>query len=656
MKLTRDKKRELVFILIGMLIFGIFATAPFLVTIFSLSPGMRFAPVHDLNHQFSDAYYHSAFVNRIINSGITATGSPTASELAGFAHMENFRFAPLWVAAFPGLFTNNMKFVYLFDCFISGCLYFLFPFLIARKLRQNRWASLFCSVVVFLYTTSWWGEISFHPLVFQGSNLSVLKKYIMTFFNAPFNRFQDIYALPTVSQSLRYMHLSISGLILLAFFLSLICFLSKQSKISLGFIFVLLIFNAYSYPSHMVISFGVAGVSSLYTFFIRDKKTALHLLAVTLAAGVFLLITGYLPKLFDTMNSTVLMTRILGTSGLVFTSSSIVRVIFGVLTNKYMLTGIIMLFLINKFILDLNKTLVPFIIFGCCLSFLFMFKISDIINRFFSRGIDQIWLLTISVVITALINTIKEKLSVSNVDIRKTAAKVIVGMESVCLAIAICVPSYGMYKYTNAVADSEVFAIDASLDDALIWLDANAENMDTVAAVDWKDITLIPVYTRASVFAGHVVIDERTPEDELLRYAAMWKALGLPREDLLSRFEISVAATHELRTTSPSSKTNNPPFVDEYSSNAAHLIYGLTYWPYITEVDGITIATSDYKTTPALNDYFVNVYDTVNLEMFFNQVEFVMLSGEFLDLPHSVPESFVLAYENDTHKIYRRSE
>jgi hypothetical protein len=190
---------------------------------------------------------------------------------------------------------------------------------------------------------------------------------------------------------------------------------------------------------------------------------------------------------------------------------------------------------------------------------------------------------------------------------------------------------------------------------ALKWIDKNVAAGTTVAALDWDDITFIPIYTHAKLAVDNMIVGGRSPADEMKRYAAVWKILGLDESQLRQRIANSTRAAQRRLTQTPQSLRSPPLVADPEMYASGQIAEALIYWPYVKTVQGLTVVDANNVVTTDFVEWAMSLYRVSDPVASVKDlgIEYLVLSGAERSLPVSFGVLTKLVFENATHRILR---
>jgi hypothetical protein len=183
------------------------------------------------------------------------------------------------------------------------------------------------------------------------------------------------------------------------------------------------------------------------------------------------------------------------------------------------------------------------------------------------------------------------------------------------------------------------------------WVRTNVPPRTTIAALNWNDIAFLGVYTNTNMASGYSDLSGRSPAEQLRNFVGVWKLLGFSREELRKLVADGIPA---LLRRHRGTDVRKPPFntPDDYAS--AELVAGLLYWPYLSSVGPLRIA-SDHTTDFALVAYVERLFDETNSEQVWRDlnIEYVMLESSMACRANALPSGTLLSFGNADRLVYR---
>lgn len=575
--------------------------------------GMVWSPVHSVNYHPGDLYYYAAYVAEVIQNGLPVY-SPSAAELSGHPVIETWRVVPLIFGGLPSLVVDDIRWVLVIDYILSAVLFFSLPYLIARKFIDSHWAAAGVGLVTFFLTDPMWVNLPIHPnglsdtlpwvgrlFAYAGKNLALLTtigEY-------------DFYG-----STFRFVNLSLSAPILLIYFLVVLSvhFSERSSRARVIWLFILALLSpvmAFSYPSHSLISYGLIGAFAIVDFWRGDRSKALAFAGVAMGTMLLLLSVDYFTMLSDALNNSELWKNIFADEKFVLRQKNF-SFIAGVMLNKYLLTFAVML-LLARGCDRLQPVLYAVGIVGLPLAMVCLLDTPQLWSRFLGRGIDHIWFMLFAISIASAIERTRLAATTSQSVWRRCG----VAGVTVVVAIAIALPTYVFSRLAARNVNGDSRYLSAERMEGYKWVNEHLPRNATVASLNWEDITLLPIYSSATLAVGHSVLDGRSPIEELRRYVETWRFFGRTRNDLVALMGIAPGAIsnqHKLAY-----RGAKVPFVGEQEFEAAEFMEGVLYWPYVKKVGDVPIVGTDSKAgavSPEFEQLVFRLFDAADQESF----------------------------------------
>ena len=661
--------RDFWLVVAGMALFGLFSTGPYLVALVTLPADRVFLPVRGLNHHVSDAYQYGAYINQITYKGFDGTLIPTAKELADQKSMEYFRSASLFLAASPSLLSDDFRLIYVVGQFMSGSLFFLLPFLIGRMMDLSRMISAAAAAFSFFALSGWWSGIYNYIAYYDSLSIKILLNYAASFLRFEFTNYLYMKSYEILGNNWRYLYISQSGPLFLAYYSALVLFLRQETIRNKNFFWacglslavaIALFAAAYTQPSILPITYSLVACGAFFTAWLeKNLAKAYHLTAILGFSALILILSGYFKDLQATMQVNPLWIEMFERNKFSLAGSSIFISLAGFAFNKYILTGLLMIMLMQRYFKDMRIYILPVIITGMILSSFILFKINDTSSRFFGRGIDLLWVLIFAFVFLRFffeifLPSIEQLFIKGGLETFKSRSLVkIAGV--IFFAVMVLVPFVGLAKYSYSAAKNNIFSVAKAEWSAYRWLNENVNDYQTVAAVDWEEIAMIPLYSQANLLAGYMVINNRPPIENVKKYCALWKYLSFPKEELetLVRGSVDNYRLH-LKRAFEFESVLKPPLLNRTAFNSASFFAGLSR-PYVKVLAGVNVTEPDGSINNTFVDKIMEIYDQINPDDFMPQADFIMLSQETAaSLPHVIPDEFALVFVSSVHKIYQR--
>lgn len=569
--------------------------------------GYVWSPVHSQNYRLGDLYYYGAWLKEVLDAGLPAY-SPSAGELSGQPLIETWRFLGLALGAIPGYLVSDMRFVILIDYGLSAALFFTIGYLFTLMLARSHWLGLLTGISVLFLTDRLWV-----PVGGYAGNILGFWRIPASMFSLVIHYFSNIQAVidyDLIGSTFRFINISLSGPIILLYYL-IATLAYKKCNIKIFVILCLITpLMAFAYPSHMLIGNGLIAAYALISLYRRNWKGVVAFASIEALNLVFLETIKYRQMLRSLLDNSQLWNNLFASEKMVLVNHDIAFLVSIVLTGKYLLSFLLMLFLTrkNQFLRDV---VVGTGLIAVPLSGIYLFNMPQLSTRFLSRGMDHPWFMLMTVVV---LSALYEKIKNSNMagNMRYTAENfyrwTLKGALAVVFAIIISFSGYAFGHIASHTSTNNSRFIPGETMNAYRWIDKNLPPKAEVATLDWEDITLLPVFTKVNLVVGHNVIDGRSLEDELKRYLALWKFIGLGRQEFERILERGPRAMRSLCTVSAYERV---PVLSDEDFNAAQFMNGILYWPHINKMNNMTIVNGR-DMTPEFKHLVLNVYDRMS--------------------------------------------
>ncbi|MGM4906233.1 hypothetical protein AB8B21_05845 [Tardiphaga sp. 866_E4_N2_1] len=617
-------------------------------------PGMVWTPINSPLYRYGDSYYYAAWVAEIIRNGVPPH-SPSAAELSGKPILETIRWFPLWVAALPGYIVSDFRVVYVVDYAFTALVLFSVPFAITWSHTRSAAGAVIVGIFVLFLAGHWWVRLPVAPgfgapadvLAWLSQCYDILTHY-------SFASFFDIYEYEADPGTFRFINNSVSAPIQLLYLYG--CFSLYRETRYFWLIWLAVAISsplfAFFYPSRTLIAFLLlVGFGALAAIEGR-KKPALALFSICVASILMLLAGGYVGYVRQVFAENELWNNIFQNEKIELVNRPLGQALLIVFVNKYFITYVVSLLIVwrDRELRALIGVVGLIASGAACVG---LFNTPLLWDRFLGRGIDHTWLACFPIAFVLLFSRLGKRMSGDGRSIlvwRTLAAVVVIGV--------LLIPLKGFGEYAIASSKNLTRFMPAGRWEALRWVDANVQSNDTVAALNWDDITFVPIYTRAKLAVDNLIVGGRSPSNEMMRYAAVAKIIGLSEEAFRARLENSTRAA-SARLSLNARQLRAPPLSpseEEYA--AGQIAEAVIYWPYIATVDGVAVADSAGVPTEGFIRWAMSMYEqseplraTRDLK-----IKYIVVSGAELSSTTTPRVPADLVYENVTHRIYRLRE
>lgn len=610
--------------------------------------GFVWSPVHSQNYRLGDLYYYSAWLREVLEAGIPAY-SPSAGELSGQPLIETWRFLGLFLAALPGYIITDIRQLIVFDYGFSAALFFSTGFLFAYVVTRNCWIGLITGISVLFMTDRLWVPVGPHAerLVDVWRVPASAFKMILHYFKDTHNVIDyDIYG-----STFRFINISFSGPILLLYYLLITLAYKREETKSFIVMFLMSPLMAFTYPSHMMIAYGLIVTFSLIALIRRNWKSCIAFTSIGALTLIFLEAIKYRQMLTGLFNKSQLWNNIFASEKLELINNDIGFILSVMLTSKYLLTFLLMIYLTRKrpflrdIVLATGMVAIP-------LSSVYLFNMSQLWTRFLGRGIDHLWFMLLTVVIlNALYQNITkyDTTTVLNDKIERMYRWTLKGLACAAFVAVVSFSGHSFGYIIAYTATNESRFIPEATMDAYRWIDKNIPKNAEVATLDWEDITLLPIFTNVNLVVGHSVIDGRSPTDELKRFIATWKFLGYNRSQLETLIEMGPAAMVSLCKVE---SYIDPPCLPDDQFDSSQFMLGIFYWPHIKKIDNIQIV-KEGNIAPEFKNFVLDIYDKTTSVDYIKKynVQYLTMSSEQVALL-GIPKDMRLLYKTETRHIF----
>lgn len=611
--------------------------------------GHVWSPVHSQNYRLGDLYYYGAWLREVLDNGLPAY-SPSAGELYGQPLIETWRFLGLILAAIPGYIITDMRTLIVFDYGLSAALFFSIGYFFAYAFTRNCWIGLITGVSVLFMTDRLWVPIA--PYVVNIVDIWRIPASALNMITGYMNNIKNVIDYDIYGNTFRFINISLSAPILL-FYYFITTLAYKRGDIR-SFIVVLVMspLMAFTYPSHLMIAYGLIMAFSLTSLFRRNWKSVIAFVLIGISTLIFLELINYrqmLTKLFD---ESQLWNNIFSSEKLALINSDIGHILSVMLTSKYLLTFILMIYLARKWTVMRDIVLATGMV-AVPLSSVYLFDMPQLWTRFVNRGIDHIWFMLVIVVSIEAIRRYSHKAGNNKIpheinwnNLHRLSLKT--GIISIFIII-LFFSGYGFSHITMQTTSNESRFINKTTWEAYLWIDKNIPRNAEVATLDWEDITLLPIFTKVNLVVGHNVIDGRSLTEELKRFVATWKFLGYSRSKLERLLDMGPETIKILRHISCN---NRSPRMPEEEFEASQLMLGILYWPHINKIENIQIVNNGSVTTEFRN-FVLNIYDKTRTSEYVKKynVQYLTMNSEQAALV-GIPSNAKLLFKNGTRLIF----
>lgn len=565
--------------------------------------GFVWSPIHSQNYRLGDLYYYGSWLKEVLDTGLPAY-SPSAGELAGQPLIETWRSVGLAIAAVPGILIKDIRYLIVFDYGLSAALFFTSGYFFALALSRNHWIACLTGISVLFLTDRLWVPAGPYSATILG-----VWQVPASFFSLIIHYFRDIRTVADYDifgSTFRFINMSFSAPVLLFYYLFATLAYIKSSMKMFFVLFIMSPVMAFTYPSHTVIAYALLFMYAVLSLARRNFRTGILFTSVGAATLIFLEIIRYRQLFRRLLETSQLWNNIFASEKMVLISGDVGTLFSIILTGKYLLSFLILYFL-TRTKPALRDVVIVTGIIAIFLSGIYLFTMPQLSTRFLGRGIDYLWFMLMIVV--ALV-TLYDKIQASDITANAMHARVIYRWmyKSAALVVFVAIVSFSGYAFGSIALKTSTNNsryISQETMKTYTWIDQNLPPKSEVASLDWEDITLLPVFTKANLVVGHSVIDGRSLDDELDRYLATWKFVGLGRREFEETLDRGPMA---MKSLCAGSAYKRVPVLSNDDFNAAQFMNGVLYWPHIKQMNNILIVR-DQGITPEFKNWMLEIYD-----------------------------------------------
>lgn len=607
--------------------------------------GFVWTPFAPGSQRFGDGYYYIPWVREILEGHFPPT-SPTAGDRADILLIDSLRVLPSLLVAGFGILFHDIRYVILGGILVSPMMYFVSGFAIAYIHLRRPWLAFLVGFLV-VYYGGVWVTLADAPGFFGGGltgYLDALHEYL----GYGLRRIRVVTDYEMYADNFRFMHMSISGGLLMLFFAAVAAYERHPKPWLLAILAAFCCGLPFSYPTHPAIAYAVLGLFVVYHAICKEWRHAGYL-SGAIAVGILFLLAIRYPQLMVAAYSAIdHLQDYLLRSGLEFRDYPFWKLAYIALVNKYTLALALMLLVAWR-----NVPLRRWVIVLGGLTAIFattlVFADRGIASRLLGRGIDFAWFATLLTCFLPGLAWLSQWLAGQLAARARLPRQVLPAAIFVAL---IALPAAGFVAYGIRAVHQTAHYMPRDQWDMYAWIDRNLPENAAVAAFNWEDIEYIPIYTPADLVFGHVDLSARTAGQETERFLGTWKMLGLPRDRLEAMVRDSVSLTRKRHASDPL----QPPFLTPEQFDAAQIAAGLIYFPYIRRFDDIPIELSLGEVNEAFVAHVMAIYDALDVAEFRRQVriDHILLPAYLWPLVDATAGAGLqLMQANDQRRLYR---
>lgn len=575
-----------------------------LIPLVFIQDGATWTPYNSSNYRFGDIYFYAPWVREIVSGDFPPT-SPIDYSGNSVYSIDSLRFLPALLAAIPGVIFDDFRWVLTLDIVIAPTLQFLCMFWLVWIVSKRPWCAFFCGFLVVFYGAVW-TRLPSSPGIYAPWTPWGYISTALSYSQYAIKDLVEIKDYEFISDGFRFLNMSFANVVLVGYFALMALLHKSPTWKNAGALFICSCLIAYSYPTHPVIGYSALVISAAYHLVARRWRVCVLICSVGILTITYLLLTGYLQLMQGAYANSKVINNYFLDDNIALRGNGGLQVIVHGLINKYTMSFSLTLYLTERRS-SMRSMVIIVGVLSCILSLLLMLENSGIASRFLNRGIDPVWFLLFAAVVSQAFTRRFDVLlagqafSVRNLRCFVCAA----GLVLLCMA-----PMYGFFSYGLRSLNNASHSMSSAQWQAYEWIDQNLDEQDVVAATNWEDVMHLPVYSDVSLLFGSVDLTGREFREEVERYLAVWKSLGLTQSDLAEHLNGAVPSEYKRRLADPRS----PPFISDAEYADAQIVSGLIYYPYIRKFEGIEIATDNLKTNPEFVGLVLDIFSTLKPE------------------------------------------
>jgi hypothetical protein len=643
----RRPSTVMLFLLLGTIFCGFVAIMPELVPAFHAKSGYVWTPFNSQNFRIGDTYYYAPWLREVL-AGHWPLGQPTAVG-NGITSIDALRAVPFALGAVPGLFIEDFRWVLAADYWISGALSFALVYGIAIAFGCSAQRACVAGIAGYFLNGMWAAlppSAEFLLLLGPLPSVSNWTQSVATNLVDAVARLWNPQEYDLIGDLFRFVNLSLSAPLLIAHFYVAVSVRQRPSPARIIGLLVISCAIAFSYPSHPIVAYLVLIGFAADGILRRDRRCLIAFGGVGLATIVVLLGIGYPRFLADAYAGSTMMNAIYFSGPVGLRPIGVASLFHAFVLNKYVISLPLVAWPLRRRPLAFSSALVCGGV-AIALSAVVLLNPMILWPRFFGRGIDPLWWVVVTIGIVEGFGNLANR---GTAGLRSdTAARLMAGAAVVCL---VTVPLFGFARFGVRNAQGLAHYIPTEQWQTYRWVSQNLPKNAEIAALDWNDIDLLPVFTDANLVFGHTDLAGTTSDEQLRRYLAVWRYVGLPPEALQRIIVESISAS---RRRVAVDKLSDTPFLDQPDYEASQFAESLVYWPYLGEVNGVPFAG---PASPSVSGAFVtamlNRYEALSPTALPDDIRCDYLLVSDYDRPRiHIPPNAELVFENARRALYR---
>jgi hypothetical protein len=596
--------------------------------------------VNSQRFRSGDTYQYGALVMGAVKGNLLS-GSPTAKEKSQGGSVELLKAVPTALAAVPSWITSDRRIsIVVTRCLFPGIIFLLCYVLLGFFLDNSR-VCVFAALYILFYLPSWYIFTSSPEII---KSLKVLFGYWGVILTV--NEYD-------YSTNFRFLITSVSSCVFLATIWSFVTLERRQAWWAFFLAFILSVALAFNYPPQTIVGYLI--LTGLTAMFLLEKEMRKGFVFFGLGLSILaaLALMNY-PNLVARYSND---TNSFGSIWNVSFSGVREGVTFGgalSLLVKYALITVLSVYAAGSD-RELRRWLIVLGLIGLIFIILDLFANNSLVSyRLLYRAHSLVWLCFVAAACIGWFSRSSMKWIERFGPWQNRVRRAIVFLS---ILLVIVVPLVGFSRFAWKNFQDRTHYLEKGQYEAYQWLRKNSPKGSVVLAMDWDDVSLIPMYTDNYLFFGHLIVDNRSPVEEVARYLQAWSMLGLPDFRLKGLVSESVLHASDLIRYWPLYGLDRPPPFDRIAFESAMFVYGLVYWPFIGNLDGVSLAKDDSR--GADSDFVKKVIAWYDGRIWSTsgetECDYILVSdlywseaGNLRENPH-----LKLVYESSCRKIFR---
>ena len=569
-------------------------------------------PIQSSRLKTGDTYYYWP-LSMEVQEGRFFVSSPSASHPDGHLLMQRFYSASAFFASLPAIVLEDPRWIYFFSLFGFFALYFMVGYLAGFYFTRDTWSSL---LIATLFV---WHYDFFRVLTMSFQWDHYLKVW---------TRFDYFFDYDFLTDRLRFMVTNVSNLISLCFVAMMVAIKAyPRWPLSLGLVFLGWLVS-YTYPVQAVVlyeflffAFAVAAVL---------KLTAIRNQYLISGAGILLilLVTSYLPSYQTAIANTPNYSMTFDHSHTVGLSTFLSSFFTDRLLKKVSLCTIVLI--IATLALSYKNPSRWFWSVTAAMTgignliYSSLSGTPQVTGRLFFRGLLVFWTLWLFILLVEKLSGALKGVKFKDLALRPTVLVL-------CSLILTIKPLSGMINFEQRLAEKNYVnhKIPKAQWEVYEWLHKNTKKNETVLAIDWDDLYLIPMFTHNNLFVSQLLLDNRPREEGLQRYFSLLHHYKIPEERVLELIEQSCPQGKRWRRGFVGPwKDIQLPFISRKDFQAAVLPFAFFNWPFAKNFNDIPLCEKDGETSEHLKKYLIDLYRATKSSPLALEAEWILVNKE----------------------------